>query len=303
MRTMMRRWDPEIFCLSICYLLSIMLGAHDWLVTSGLGFRHNGMLLQFAAVPTLATFGIMLLRRFIAALREKDALNRDLEERVASKAQQIEETFRRNRELESAQLLSQERERIMRDMHDGVGSQLIGMTGYLDHGNPRDALLSQELQTALRELRLMIDSLEDMEGDVVVALGLFRNRIQPQVDAAGLSMSWQVADLPRVPDLGPERVLHFMRILQEAVVNSIRHAAATNLSVSTCVDGIVNGKRCISISVSDDGSGFEGLRNRGRGLDNMRHRAASAGLELEIHSDANGTTITIGFPDPEVETQ
>lgn len=295
-RSLLRRGAVEMFFLTFCFVLALSLGAHDWLVTSGLGYRHNGMITQFAAAPTLAALGIILLRRFVAALRETEALNVELEQRVAEKAREIEHTFERNRELESSQLLSTERERIMRDMHDGVGSQLIGMLGHLRPEDPRDRELAEELNMALHDLRLMIDSLEDVDNDVVVALGLFRNRIQPQLDAAGLILHWHIDDLPPVADLGPQRVLHFLRLLQEAVTNCIRHAGAENLVFTTLEDVTINGRRCVCVEVADDGSGFGDQRSNGRGLSNMRYRAAAMGIELDIASSPEGTVVRVGFP-------
>lgn len=295
-RSLLRREALEMFFLTFCFMLTLSLGAHDWLVTSGLGYRHDGMLMQFAAAPTLASMGIILLRRFVAALRETEALNVELEQRVADKARSIERTFERNRELESSQLLSKERERIMRDMHDGVGGQLIGMLGHLDTANPRDRELGAELSMALHDLRLMIDSLEDVENDVVVALGLFRNRIQPQLDAAGVKLHWQIGDLPPVAGLGPERVLHFLRLLQEAVTNCIKHAGARNLVITTLGDVTINGRRCVCVEIADDGSGFGDQRSNGRGLTNMSYRAAAIGMELDITSSSHGTAIRLGFP-------
>jgi signal transduction histidine kinase len=295
-RSLLDRRSLEMFFLGVCFVLSLILGGHDWLVTSGIGYRHNGMLMQFATAPTLATLGVILLRRFVAALRETEALNRDLERRVASKALEIERTFARNRELESSQLLSRERERIMRDMHDGVGSQLIGMLGHLDKDDRRDQELISELHMALHDLRMMIDSLEDVDNDVVVALGLFRNRIQPQLDAAGLALHWRIGDLPPVASLGPERVLHFLRLMQESVTNCIRHAGARNLIVSTTSGVVVNGRNCVCVTVCDDGRGFVSASGHGRGLSNMRYRAAAADLELKIESSEAGTMVRIGFP-------
>lgn len=295
---LLQQQNTELFLLTSCFALTLMLGTHDWLVTSGLGYRHNGMLMQFAAAPTLATFGAILLRRFIAALRETESLNRNLERRVKEKAREIEASYTRTRELEAAQLLSHERERIMRDMHDGVGSQLIGVMAQLDRDQERDGRLVGELEAALRDLRLMIDSLDEVDNDITVALGLFRNRIQPQLDGAGLELDWRISDLPPVRELGPERVLHFMRILQEAVTNTIKHAQARRLVVSTNSQQLLQGERCVCVTVADDGCGFAppGAAGGGRGLANMRGRARDAGLILVTETDSTGTRIQIGFP-------
>jgi signal transduction histidine kinase len=295
-RVLSQQRSVEVFFLSVCYLMAVALGAHDWLVTSGIGYRHSGLLMQFATAPTLTTFGIILLKRFVNALRDTEQLNLELEQRVTDKAIEIEVSYRRHQELENAQLLSRERERIMRDMHDGFGGQIIAALGQLDHADPRDQDLALELRSALQDMRLMIDSLEDVDNDVLVALGLFRNRVQSQLDTAGFSLNWNITDLPPVAKLGPERVLHFLRILQETVTNCIKHSQGLVLTFETSDNTSVNGVACVCVTIKDDGIGLSSSSGSGRGLTNMRYRADSAGLELEFIDDANGTTIRVGFP-------
>lgn len=293
--SLLRQRNLEVFALTVCYCLTVVLAAHDWLVTSGLGYRHNGFLLQFAAPPMLVTFGVILMRRFILALRETDLLNQELELRIDHKTREIAQAYERTRDLEQQTLLTQERERIMRDMHDGVGSQLIASLARLDRGSSRDAPLAAELEGALLDLRMMIDSLDHVEGDIGAALGLFRNRMQPLLDANGISLEWQVGDTRPIAELGPERVLNLLRILQEAVTNAIRHSGADRLSIRTLPDTIVMGEPCIAVEVVDNGCGLEKTNGYGRGLKNMRYRAAAASLLLEIES-GEGTTIRVGVP-------
>lgn len=289
--------DWQTYLLSLCYLLTLGTGLHDWSVQTGLGDRHNGMLMQFSTAPTLATFGMIMLYRFITALREADQTTKDLERRVEEKAKEIELSFERNRALHNKSMLAEERERIMRDMHDGVGGQLIGMLNQLDRSERKQATLANDMEQALSDLRLMIDSLDDVENDVVVALGLLRNRLQPQLDAAGIRLNWEVDDLPAVLELGPRRVLHFMRILQEAVTNSIKHTNATEISIRTHPLLLIEKTPCIAVVVSDNGHGGAIQDNGGRGVKNMRYRAESAQLKLAFVSDENlRTTVQVGFP-------
>ena len=295
--SLLRQQTLEVFALTVCYCMAFVFAISDWLVTTGLGYRHNGLLLQFAAPPMLVTFGVILMHRFIVALRETDDLNAELETRIADKSHEIELAYARARDLQQQQLLAKERERIMRDMHDGVGGQLIATLSRLDRGAPRDSVMAEELEGALRDLRMMIDSLDSVDGDVTVALGLFRNRVQQLVDASGIKLEWAVGDVPEVVDLGPERLLHFLRILQESVTNTLKHAGATQLRVVTSTDEIVDGVRCaVVVEVRDDGAGFAREAGNGRGLNNIRRRAAEANLAISITQDA-GTVVRVGFPE------
>ena len=296
MRRLLGEQQIGHFLLAVCYLFTLLTGLYDWLMISGLGYRHHGMLMFYSAAPTLATMSIILLQRFVSALRESAALYREMEQRVDRKAQEIKAAFVKNQKLEAAQLLSQERERIMRDMHDGVGSLLIGTLSFLDRQHPRESIVAEELSTALADLRLMIDSLDDVDNDLATTLGLFRNRIQPQLDAAGLQLDWQVNDLPPLRDLGPQRVLHFMRILQEITTNTLKHARASRLTIQTTTAIKVNGMQYMGVAIRDDGCGFTvGGADPGRGLDNISMRARAASLTLCCSSDERGTQYQIGF--------
>jgi signal transduction histidine kinase len=89
------------------------------------------------------------------------------------------------------------------------------------------------------------------------------------------------------------KALHFVRIVQEAVSNSIKHASPSLINIVTDHEQ----DRWI-LKITDNGKGFNCASRkeaeRGNGLTNMEHRAAEAGFELKIESkDREGTTITV----------
>jgi signal transduction histidine kinase len=288
--------NMEVVALACCYVIIVALAMHDWVIVAGVGFRDEGLMMQFAAAPTFVTFGVILVRRFVLATRERDQYRSHLQSIVAAKTREVEIAGERFRELEVQRTLLAERERLMRDMHDGIGSQLIGVMSRLSWRNAREREISVELRKALDDLRMMIDSLDDIGDDLVSVLGLFRHRVQPQLDDAGLALHWQMADLPPVPNLGPERVLHLLRMMQEAVTNVIKHAGAKNLWIQTLPDAVIEGRRCIVVEVRDDGCGLPVPVREGRGFKNLRHRARSAELCLSIERACSGTLVHIGFP-------
>lgn len=296
--------DGLTVLLASCYLFALLAGGHDWLAQAGFGSRHQGIFLQFAAAPMLITIGFLLLERFSRALSELSLLNLQLEERVAEKVNEVEQAFETQRQLEAENLLSAERLRIMRDMHDGVGGHLISLLNQFDRNRAREARWASAAEQALADLRLMIDSLEEVDNDLVVALGLLRHRVQPQLDAAGIGLEWDVDELPEVPDLRPARVLHFLRILQEAVTNCVRHSGATLLSFRTRRELYINGIRCLGVSVRDNGRGLceaesgATLAASHHGLRNMQDRAQRAEflLELKNRDQGQGLELRIGVP-------
>lgn len=297
-RAVIRLHNPETLVLATSYLIIAALTLHDWTMLAGFGPRGEGLLMQFASGPMFLTFGIILVRRFVLALRESDALKADLEARVEEKSRELAASFRQFQESEVQRTLLAERARLMRDMHDGIGSQLIGVMARLSPASERERDIARELRAALDDLRMMIDSMDDVGNDLVSVLGLFRHRVQPQLDDAGLTLHWDMTDLPPIPDLRPERVLHFLRMLQEIVTNAIKHAGATNLWIRTLPAAEVAGRPCIAVEIEDDGCGLPDPVVEGRGLRNLRHRARAANLCLDIERGVAGTRIRLGVPNP-----
>jgi signal transduction histidine kinase len=289
----MKQPNIDALLLSLCFFVALVLSVNDWMVVAGVGYRHNAQLLQFGAIPILLVFSITLLRRFLANAQALTLVNQNLELLITEKTAALEAEFKRNANLEYQNLLAEERERIMRDMHDGVGGSLIRLIAMLKQNTVRDRQLKAHLQSALDDLRMMIDSLEEFDHDVGAVLGVFRHRVEPQLQSTGIQLEWYVSDLSPLPSFGPQQVLHLLRILQELVTNTIKHAYASKISISaTSIDGDTDE---ILLRYSDDGIGFPDEYSAGRGLKHMRFRAREAGFEL-VYPEAARSNFLIRIP-------
>jgi signal transduction histidine kinase len=182
----------------------------------------------------------------------------------------------------------------MREMHDGLGSHLVSTLALLDADAPDRGAVAAAVRTALDDLRLMIDALVPLDGDLLGALALLRARLQPRLEAAGVRVHWRVGDVPAVPDLDATKVLEVLRILQEAVTNVLKHAGARTLILrATTENGAARG---VAVEVADDGRGFDPTATHGRGLHHMRQRARAIGGVLEIDGGAAGTCVRLRLP-------
>ncbi len=272
------------------------LGIHDSLVVVGMVERYYGYFVHFSAPIVLMVFGAILLRRFVAALRDQETLSASLETRVRERESELEANYARLREVEGAHLLAEERARIMRDMHDGVGGVLVSTLAMVEMGQTGREGIQEALRDAIHDLRLMIDSLDPTEGDLLAVLGMFRARLEPRLISAGLRFEWRVQDVPALPDLGPRQVLQILRILQEAVQNVLKHAQARTVFVATGTTHSQTIGKSLYIEIRDDGQGFSNTTNSGRGLANMRDRARAIGGECEVRSDSTGTSVRLHIP-------
>lgn len=296
-RMVIRIWNGrslERYLVGAASLVVMVLGVRDWVLILGFMERPAGQLTQYAIPLLLGVLGIVLVNRFVHALRVSEETTETLEQRVQEKSSELEANYRHLQRLERERVLAAERERLMRDMHDGVGGHLISSLALLRSRGIDDGELEAALNVALTDLRLMIDSLDSVDDDLNSVLGMFRDRMQRILEASGISARWHIDRLPEFPDLGPDRVLQILRILQEALTNVIRHAGATAVEISATHDEALNRTRIV---VRDDGRGM-GSGRSGRGLLNMNSRAAKLGAELSITSGEEGTSVSLDLPHP-----
>ncbi len=192
---------------------------------------------------------------------------------------------------------AEERQRLARELHDSVKQQVFAISmhlGAVGLALPRDALQAQELlqtaqgmiQTTHAELASMIFALQPM---TLPARGLVHG-------VADVVEGWRTrgitaltfsapSSLPTVP-VAVEHTL--LRVVQEAVVNAIRHSAAHQIRIS--VNGYSDG---VTMAIVDTGIGFDpNGRHGGLGLVSMQTRMRDIGGTLTIHSaPRQGTTV------------
>jgi signal transduction histidine kinase len=293
------RRDPQNVELQVILVLGMSAvgsACHDLSIEVGLVARGAGQFTPYTASFVVLVMGWLLLRRFVGALRQSEALVVDLEDRVRQKHEELVSSYDRLREMERARILAEERERILRDMHDGVGSHLVSALAMIEHADARPAEVGQVVRGALDDLRLMIDSLDPVEGDLLTALAMLRSRMQPRLEAGGLRVQWRVAEVPAIADFGAPKVLQALRVVQEAFSNVLQHARATTITVRTGTEDANGRPRSVFVEVADDGRGFEEKPATGRGIEGMRLRARKLGGEVEIRSTPDGTAVRLWIP-------
>ncbi len=189
--------------------------------------------------------------------------------------------------VEDSKLL--ERSLLMKDMHDGLGSQLTYARVMVEHQKIDQAGLLEILQDCMTDLHLIVDTLSDEEASLFNAIIDFRYRIQKRFESVPILIHWELS-LDGLP-LVPQRVtLQILRVLQEALSNSIRHANPKNISLSAKFDAEAN---ILKLAVVDDGKGFRPALPQGRGIFNMKKRAREIGADLDIETTDRGTQVSV----------
>lgn len=288
-----RRWGYGLILAGVVFVLGTCV--QEWLVVSARITYTPFPWFSYGPPVLLACVVLALGGRYFAAFDESARLNRELVQRVHDKTVVIEQQFEKTAQLERVAVLAAERERLMRDMHDGVGSSLITLLHALEKGQLDNSQASALVRDCVQDLRLVIDSLDADVQSVADALANLRFRMEPQLQGVGVASTWAIASI--FAPVTPSAVLQIMRILQEALTNCLKHARATHLHISWDVYAQPAGA---ILRIQDNGCGLPeastGGAATGRGLGNMRLRADQLGGQLHISSDGQGTTVTLQLP-------
>ena len=244
-----------------------------------------GSAVTFFPLALLVSMAIRARGVFEAATTNAEQLNR----LVAEREREIVAGLMDLQRSEQESLLLEERARIMRDMHDGIGGQLLGLVMRARANRLSGEALVEGLEESLDDLRLVVGSLEQGDGTLATALGAFRARIEPRCEAAGATLVWRIEDVGETPGFGPDRTLQVYRILQEACTNALKHGRPSQIEVVLRRDS-----DAVRLSLEDNGGGFDpDIVSPGRGLANMRHRAARIGALMLIRSGPGGSRVIL----------
>ncbi|MEP0548900.1 MAG: PAS domain S-box protein [Rhodothermales bacterium] len=209
-------------------------------------------------------------------------------------------TERHRLEAEVLRATDEERRRLGRDLHDGLGSHLVGL-GMLVRGLARRSReTAPDLTDELVEVARLID--EGAEQARALAHGLNPVDVDGQGPAVALARLAADTDAhtdlrctfeasPDLPPLRSEVAMQLYRIAQEAVTNALRHAEATRVTISLSVEG-----DAVVLTVEDDGRGLAGTprpQERGLGLQTMAYRARMIGGKFDLRANPAGGLVVV----------
>jgi signal transduction histidine kinase len=275
-----------VFCVLVWVLSDIASGI------PAIGYWNIGM-----AFVSFALFaGVLSKLRILIA-----ELDRRVHERTAALQREMAE--RRRLDQEIAKVADRERRRLGQDLHDKLGQHLTGT-----------ALIAQALKEKLAarsapEVAEAGRLVRYIEEGIDLTRNLARGFFSPELEADGLLVALQNLaenvrersaincvfegdESIRIDD--PTVANQLYRIAQEAVTNSVKHAAAKQIDIQLAMDdsGLV-------LTVIDDGIGFpDKLQSEGLGLHLMRYGAALSGATFDVRRNgSSGTIVTCQVKD------
>ncbi len=244
-------------------------------------------------------------------------VDRRLLENIARQAGAAAHAVRLNADLirsraEIVAAREEERRRLRRDLHDGLGpilaSQTLKMAAVrqLVRKNPEgaetlvDDVIHQN-ETTVTEVRRLVYGLRppalDELGLVEAVRDLIRRGGQDDLTASGLAIE-VLAPEAGLPKLPAAVEVNAYRIALEALTNAARHSQARNCTIRfRCDQQNSENKATLLVQISDDGAGIPDQYRAGVGMRSMRERAEELGGRLEIQpASPSGTLITAWLP-------
>ena len=214
--------------------------------------------------------------------------------RLTDEALRLSADLQRSRErLVTAR--EEERRRLRRDLHDGLGPQLAGLTMTAeaardlvssDPQRAKDLLgdLTERAQAAVSDVRRLVYALRPPALDALGLLGALRAHADHH-NEGGVRVTVEASE--HLPSLPAAVEVAAYRITLEAINNAERHAAARTCVVRVSLDDT---EEVLLVEIVDDGRGIGEERGAGIGLSSMRERAAELGGSCTVEALASGGT-------------
>lgn len=287
-----RRPQPEGIAMWLAMCIQLALGLHTLENLSNQTNPDSFYSFPIGTVVLYLAFMYAMSRRTVAALDTAEHHEADLRARLAEQEQRLAVQHAQLQQLEVQRSLTHQRETILQDLHDRLGSNLTSAllqarTGVLD---PQETVLL--LQDLTDELRHIGKSQTNDQRGLNEVLAELRQRVQHRLAHGGIQLVWDV-DSALPPLSGKQTAQHLRALLSEAIANAIKHAGARCITVQAS-----QGQGGVQIAVSDDGQGFDPrATENGRGLPGMRRRAADMGATLYLNSQpGRGSRVELVFP-------
>ena len=265
--------------------------------------RSSRLLLAAATILSL------VLIVLVGVLFVRDVQQRERRTvRLGERNQELDGLVRQRTALLSAlssnlqTVTEREKAALARELHDELGGLLVAtkidvstLRRGCDDGDKGNALLwdrvLRSLDAGLDLKRRVIENLRPTLLDNVGLIAALRWQVDETVRRAGIACDEQYAE--PLPELSPDARIAVFRVVQECLMNVLKHAQAKSIGLVVATDD-----RNLSVTVTDDGVGIDERRvesAQSHGLPGMRHRIETLGGELRIRSPGTGVGTEVAF--------
>ena len=270
------KWIAVVYVLlASVFLLRIfvLLGKSDINVSILEGNIGKVLVISLMVSATIGHFGYIGLALDRSRRRELLAIAEINDQRLA---------------LQIKQSRAEERNRLLEDIHDGFGSQLMSARLMIEHGELSQSQVAKLLDECVGDLRLVVDLLNGQDNDLATILINYRHRLSYRVSDMPTKLVWDI-NLDPSPTVSERTVLQILRIIQESITNALKHANPDFIWITiSCLKN-----ETLILSVCDDGTGLPEPLKKNRGLINMEKRSRDIGATLDVLKCNKGTNVLL----------
>jgi signal transduction histidine kinase len=292
------RSGEHAFLIVVMVIIPFSAFYDFYLSAAGMGWKgQSNYISLFTGLIYASAFLMSFGRRSITAFSRLETVNAELEDGIKKARDELAASEAQRQSLLVGRAVATERERLMQEMHDGIGSNLITALAVAEK-QAQPASTIKTLRRAISDLKITVDSLEPVEGNLLTLLGNLRHRMAADLRDAGLVCHWNVEPCEALPWLDATNALHALRIFQEVIGNVLTHSGATDMWIG-CKEELRSGVLGIASHVADNGCGFDASARDtpGKGLSNIRARADALRGELTIAPrNGGGSSVTLWLP-------
>ena len=289
--------------------LNLLLSFHDYLVASGqIKYAYNLLgdtlphawfeeiyLMDFAMTALLIVMGVIVFKRYRTSQNYQMAEATRIAKALRHSEERLREVLQKQHTINNIRLIQSERERLLMEIHDGVGSQLISGMLLAKKQDLSQATVLDMFQVCIDDVRVIIDCISlGKPANAALMIGALLERQRPRLRGLGIELEF----IPNKKfnassqDISDAQCLHASRIVQECIANAIKHAECSKITVH-----LRQYRKHLIVVIRDNGEGLAPLDRMelGRGLKNMRKRARLLAGQIRFLSSPNGFSVMLRF--------
>ena len=266
--------STSIFTISHMYLglntAIIVTGAYDIALMMNLIDDSIIFYLNYSAAGLALCIWFHMFSKYFHLLQTKKKFSHVLENELLTQKGNLEASLERERSAIEKNAALKERDNLMRDLHDSLGSRLMSIIRLSSSGKKTQALA----QETLDELRFMTTPLRIEDRDIITLLATFREQRLSRLEEAGYKVTWSVADIASPPEWNTEQAMEFLRILDELLGNALKHGKDDGVFLTLTDDPF------LQLTFANNNNHKTNLQESGAGLSSIRIRSQKVGADF-----------------------
>ncbi|MEZ5646098.1 MAG: hypothetical protein R3E94_03675 [Burkholderiaceae bacterium] len=275
--------------LALAAMGGLSLGARDhWVVFYSSDGYGGFAMARFALVLFILAMGWIIVDRLISRMRDERRFRDSMGHELESRRKELARHYQQQAAMDAMAARNRERQRLIQDLHDGMGLQLNSLLGMVEKGAVNPIEVKNEVRHSIEQLRTLVDGSEAFDGSLLELLGHIRHRIETRLRRQQMSLDWHSELLAGPAQVDAVAAVNLQYILFELCTNAIKHSGAARVSI--CCSQIEDPQCGSSLEIDfvDNGhaspeASFDASTGGGLGRRSVERRVKELNGYCELH--------------------